>query len=109
MIHHIVVMKFNPDVTDADIDKLGKMLGALPDAITEIYTYEFGRDVVGSERSCDFALVSSFANLETLKAYQTHPEHLKLLKVLKPMCASIYAVDFEAEAGATQGAERPFF
>jgi hypothetical protein len=107
MIQHIVMMKFDPGVGDAEIDALEAAMDALPNKITEIYTYEFGRDVVHSERSYDFALVSTFANLETLKAYQTHPEHIKLLAMLKPMCASILAVDFEVEAGATRGAEPP--
>lgn len=107
MIQHIVMMKFHPQVASADIDGLEAAMEALPDAIAEIHTYEFGRDVLRSERSCDFALVSGFANLATLKAYQAHPEHLKLLAMLKPMCASILVVDFETKAGATRGAEPP--
>jgi hypothetical protein len=107
MIQHIVMMKFHPEVGAAEIDALEAAMDALPNKITEIFTYEFGRDVIRSERSCDFALVSTFANLATLKAYQTHPEHLKLLAMLKPMCTSILVVDFEAKEGATRGAEPP--
>jgi len=109
MIQHIVMMEFKPEVTAPGIDALEAKMRALPNIISEIFTYEFGRDVLRSERSSDFALVSSFANLDTLKAYQVHPAHLELLAMLKPMCASIRVVDFEARPGATRGAEKPPF
>ena len=67
-------------LVDADESNLGlhrlagspsaeTLLEALPDRIDEIESYDFGRDVVRSERSYDFALVSIFANLDTLKHY----------------------------------------
>jgi len=95
MITHVVMMKFKPDVTAADIDDLEAMLDALPDRIHEIQSYDFGRDVVRSERSYDFALVSVFANLDTLKHYQIHPDHQEVVKKLGGMCTHIAAVDYE--------------
>jgi hypothetical protein len=89
------MMKFKPDVTAQDIDELEAMLDRLPDRIDEIESYDFGRDVVRSERSYDFALVSVFANLDTLKHYQAHPDHQVVLKKLGGMCAHIAAVDYE--------------
>ena len=96
MITHVVMMKFKPGVSDEQVDALEKSLDALPDIITEIQSYEFGRDIVGSERSYDFALVSVFANLETLRQYQEQPEHLKVVRKLGELCEKIWAVDFEA-------------
>ena len=96
MITHVVMMKFKPEVTDDQIADLEESFEELPDKITEIQSYEFGRDVVQSERSYDFALVSIFANLETLKQYQKHPAHLVVVQKLQKMCAEIIAVDFEA-------------
>ena len=95
MITHVVMMKFKPEVTTAQIDKLTAMLDQLPDRIDEIQSYDFGRDVVRSERSYDFALVSIFANLDTLKHYQAHPDHQVVVKKLGSMCAHIAAVDYE--------------
>ena len=94
MLNHVVLMKFKPDVTDAQIEALQAMLDDLPNKITEIQTYEFGKDVVQGERSYDFGLVSLFANTDTLRRYQTHPEHLEVLKTLKAMCESVITVDF---------------
>ena len=96
MITHVVMMKFKPGVSDAQVDDLEKSLDALPELILEIQSYEFGRDIVGSERSYDFALVSVFANLETLRQYQEQPEHLKVVRKLGELCDKIWSVDFQA-------------
>lgn len=95
MIQHIVMMKFKPAVTPADIEQLEAMLNSLPDKIIEIQVYEFGKDIVRGERSYDFALVSLFANLDALGRYQQHPEHQKVVAKLQSMCEQIVAVDFE--------------
>jgi hypothetical protein len=94
MLKHVVLMKFKADVVEKDISDLERGLGTLPEKIPEILGYEFGRDVVGSERSYDFALLSSFADLEALKRYQVQPDHQIVLKQVLRMCDSILAVDF---------------
>jgi len=95
MITHVVMMKFKPEVGKKEIDQLEALLDTLPDKIDEIQSYDFGRDVVRSARSYDFALVAVFANLDTLKHYQEHPEHQVVIKKLGGMCAQIAAVDYE--------------
>jgi len=95
MITHVVMMKFKPEISDNEIDELNVLLDGLPDKIDEIQSYDFGRDVVRSERSYDFALVSVFANLDTLKHYQVHPAHQVVVKKLGGMCEHIAVVDYE--------------
>jgi hypothetical protein len=95
MITHVVMMKFKPEVSAKEIDELEALLGRLPDRIDEIQGYDFGRDVVRSDRSYDFALVSIFANLDTLRHYQVHPEHRVVVDKLGAMCEDIVAVDYE--------------
>jgi hypothetical protein len=94
MLNHVVMMKFKPDVTDEQISSLEKMLDDLPNRIVEIHTYEFGRDVIGDERSYDFALISLFANPEALQRYKTHAAHLEVVEILKKLCDQIITVDF---------------
>jgi hypothetical protein len=94
MLHHIVLMKFKSDASEEDLNRLEQMLDALPNKIIEIQTYEFGRDILRSERSYDFALVAGFANLETMQRYQTHPDHRKALAHIRAICEDIRAVDF---------------
>ncbi|MDM8525512.1 Dabb family protein [Desulfococcaceae bacterium HSG8] len=94
MIRHVVLMKFKEGVNETRFVDLENGLKALPSIIPEIKSYEFGLDVVRSERSYDFGLVSGFENLEALKQYQEHPDHLEVLKIIKELCENIIAVDF---------------
>lgn len=94
MIKHIVFMKFKAGVTDKDVAEIEKGLGGLPGRIPEIKEYQFGRDIVHSERSYDFALVSSFEDMEALKRYQVNQHHLPVVAKVKELSESILAVDF---------------
>jgi hypothetical protein len=95
MIKHVVLAKFKKETTEAEIADLQKSLGALPALIPEIKLYEYGPDIVHSERSCDFALVSAFENMDTLKRYQVHPDHVVVLNKFLKLCSDIFAADFE--------------
>ncbi|MEW6113056.1 MAG: Dabb family protein [Thermodesulfobacteriota bacterium] len=94
MIKHVVFMKLKPGVTDAQVDGLRKGLSALPEKIPEIKEYSFGRDVVRSERSMDFALVSAFADLEALKRYIEHPDHQAVVSLVRDLSEKTLTVDF---------------
>jgi len=94
MIKHVVVMKFKPGISESRFRDMEKGLKALPDVISEIKSYEFGLDVVRSERSYNFGLVADFDDLEALRRYQIHPDHLKVLEIIKELCDSILAADF---------------
>jgi hypothetical protein len=94
MIKHVVMLKFKKDAKESGTEELEKKLGALPGVIPEIKSYEFGRDIVRSERSYDFALVSVFDDLEALKRYQIHPRHQEVLKTVKDLCESVVVADF---------------
>ena len=95
MIRHVVFMKFKPETSEASIPEVEMHLGRLPGLIPDILAYEFGRDIVRSERSYDFALISSFNDLEALRRYQVHPDHLVVVDLLKGICERLVAVDFE--------------
>lgn len=94
MIKHVVLMKFKPEASEARFSELETRLKALPENISVIRSYEFGLDVLRSERSYDFAIVSEFENLDTLDFYRNHPDHLEALKIIKEICEDIVAADF---------------
>jgi hypothetical protein len=94
MLKHVVFMKFKQEVTSSDIDDLDRSFSALPGFIPEIKAFEFGRDVIRSDRSYDYALVSAFDSLEAMNRYQVHPEHQAILPKVRSLCDSIIAVDF---------------
>ncbi len=94
MIKHVVMLKFKKDAQEAGIGELENKMGVLPGEIPEIKSYEFGRDIIRSERSYDFALVSVFEDIESVKRYQIHPRHQEVLKILKDLCESVVVADF---------------
>lgn len=95
MLRHLIFLKFKPEITDPEINAIEKNLAALPAVIPEIESFEFGRDIVHSERSFDFALVSTFADLTALKRYQVHQAHQEVLVLVKAACSHILAVDYQ--------------
>ncbi len=95
MITHVVFFKFKPETTESDIQKLTEGFRGLPGAIEEIREFRFGADVIRSERSYDYGLVSSFDDLDAMQRYQVHPQHQKVVAHVKAISASVVAVDFE--------------
>lgn len=95
MLKHVVFMKFKPVVTVSDIDQLKRDLGGLPALIPEIKEFVFGQDILRTERSWDFALVSAFENVDAMNRYQVNPDHQIVVQKVRAMCDSIVVVDFE--------------
>lgn len=93
MITHIVFFKFkDPSAITVTRDKLLALKGKVP----QLRHLEVGVDVIRSERSYDLALISKFATLDDLQAYQVHPDHQEVVKYLSGVKESIVAVDYES-------------
>jgi len=95
MLKHIVFMKFKAGVDATQVADMGKGIGSLPGKIDEIKGFEFGLDILKSERSYDFALIATFTDLDSLKRYQVHPDHIPVIQKVRSLCDSILVVDFE--------------
>lgn len=94
MLTHVVLFKFKPGATAAQIAQLEAGLKGLPTVISEIREFRVGRDVVRSERSYDLGLVSAFDDLAAMQRYQVHPAHQQVVALVKELCAGVVAVDF---------------
>jgi hypothetical protein len=95
MIKHIVFFKFKENTTEKEIREFEKNLQPLPASIDEIRHFEFGRDVIRSERSFDIALIVDFEDLDAGERYQKHPAHLKVIEKARNICSDIKAVDYK--------------
>ncbi|HDM75125.1 MAG TPA: Dabb family protein [Deltaproteobacteria bacterium] len=95
MLKHIVLLKFKPETSGEEKEDLERKLKALPSKIPEIKGYEMGFDIIQSQRSYDFGLIATFENLDALKTYQQHPDHVVVLNKVLEICDGIIAVDFE--------------
>lgn len=109
MLNHVVMMKFKPETTEETIRELEQALDQLPNKIQDIKMYEFGRDILRTPRSYDFALVSLFVGPAALERYQNHPEHLPVVEKIRAMCENVVTVDFYgSDAGSIEAGLKPW-
>ena len=96
MITHIVFFKLANPTTD-NITSVREKLLSMDGKILQLRHLEAGIDLVHSERSYDVALVTKFDSLADLQAYQIHPYHAgEVIPLMKSLCTSIAAVDYES-------------
>ncbi|MGM0534054.1 MAG: Dabb family protein [Campylobacterota bacterium] len=93
MIVHIVFFKLKDK--DKDAPALKRMLDAMPAKIPQIQKLEAGIDFNGSDRACDVALITEFANTQDLKTYAAHPDHLEVIEFVKAVSEYTKVVDYE--------------
>lgn len=95
MITHIVFFKLSEPTADAVAQVRDKLL-SMNGKIDLLRHLEAGADVIRSERSYDVALITRFDSLQDLQAYQVHPYHAgEVVPLMKSLCSSIIAVDYE--------------
>ncbi len=97
MVNHVVSFKlkdFPLDEKKAVAAELKTMLEGLKEKISELKYLEVGINHDLTSANYDLVLISHFDSLETLKAYQVHPEHQKVGKRIVEATVSRAAVDF---------------
>ncbi len=97
MIVHIVMFKFKEENFDANIQEVKEKLNALVALIPELKCLEVGVDFSRSDRAFDLSLYSTFSTKEDLKAYAVHPEHLKVVELIKSVTLESKVVDYVLE------------
>ena len=73
MIRSILLLKFTPEATDAQIEAFGKALEALP--FQGRRHFEFHRDARLTDDAMDAAVIADFDDEETYRAWVTDPGH----------------------------------
>ena len=94
MIRHIVLFKLK-DRSPESVERTASILRAMEGQIPELKSIEVGKDVMHSDRSYDIALVTTFDSLETLAAYNVHPEHQKVIAHMAEVRESSISLDYE--------------
>jgi hypothetical protein len=97
MITHIVMWKLKENAEGGskieNMVKLRNILEALPAVIDGILKFEIGINF--NPDGYDIVLYSVFERLDTLDAYQIHPEHLKVRAFVKNVTEGRSIVDYE--------------
>lgn len=101
MIRHVALFKFKPSFTPALEQRWLAGLGTLVGAVPGLRELTIGKDVLGSDRSYDYAIVADFDHIAQLAGYAAHPLHLPLIALSGPNSEHIVSVDFEIPAPPT--------
>ena len=94
MIVHIVMFKFKEENKVSNIKKVEVELKGLLNKIDELKMIEVGVNFNQSERAFDLSLYSTFETKDDLKAYAVHPEHLKVVELIKSVTTESKVVDY---------------
>jgi hypothetical protein len=94
MIVHIVMLKFKDENKDENILNVANGLKALIDLVPVLKFMEVGINFDESARAFDLSLYSKFATKEDLEIYALHPEHLKVVELIKATTLESKVVDY---------------
>ena len=98
MVQHIVMWKMAEEAEGCtkaqNMEKVAALLTALPPKIQEIQSLAVHRNINMGEGFFDLVLVSSFASMDDLNAYQIHPEHKAVSAFVSKVRLERAAVDY---------------
>ena len=98
MVKHIILFKLKDEVPETDklvvMNKFKEAIEALPAKISVIRKIEVGLNMNPGE-SWHIALYSEFDNLDDVKFYATHPDHVAAGKIIAEAKESRSCVDYE--------------
>jgi hypothetical protein len=98
MIRHVVSWKLVAE--DAAAQELAateivNALEALPAVIPEIVSLQVGRNIAHPDSNWDLVLIADFASLDDIETYHVHPDHQKVIALVRARVSARSAVDFE--------------
>lgn len=99
MIQHIVLFKLNEfeneDLKAVVRNKIKQALLALKDKIEVLKFIQVGQNYELMSSSYDICLITHFETLSDLEIYRVHPEHLKVIELIKSNTSGRAVIDFE--------------
>ena len=97
MIVHIVMFKFKEQNKALNMARVQKKLEDLEYSIDVLKSMEVGINFNESERAMDMSLYSTFETQRDLKTYQEHPEHQKVVELIREVTEESKVVDYILE------------
>ncbi len=93
MLTHIVLFRMKQECKGQASQLVERLLG-MKGKIPQLLDIEAGVDVVHSGRSYDVALITRFASLADMEAYQVNPVHQEVLQFVREVTSESVSVDF---------------
>ncbi len=96
VLRHIVMYKFKPETTPAQIQDVIDAFAGLPKKVDTIIGYEAGTNVSKEGKSEGFThvFVVTFRSEADLSAYLVHPAHEAYVKVVKDKREKVVVFDY---------------
>jgi hypothetical protein len=97
VIKHIVMWKVHGETLERKSEaakRVKRAFEALHGKIPGMLKIEIGIDISRIDYACDVVLYSEFDSRESLEAYATHPEHLRVRDELAGVRTSRHQVDY---------------
>ncbi|GAB4108788.1 MAG: hypothetical protein Kow001_07360 [Acidobacteriota bacterium] len=98
-LRHVVAFKFKPDASSDQVAKVVAEFRALKDKIPQIVAFETGTNVSpeGLDKGFTHAFVLTFRTAADRDAYLVHPDHQSFGKLVAPVLADVFVIDFWAD------------
>lgn len=99
VLRHIVMYKFKPEVTPAQVQEVVDAFGLLPKKINTIVGFEHGPNVSQEGKSEGFThvFVVTFKSEKDLTDYIAHPAHADYVKVVQNRREKVIVFDYWTE------------
>ena len=94
MVIHIVMFRFKDENKEENLKEVTSRLNALVELIPTLNSMEVGLDFSRSERAFDMSIYTTFDSKEALGEYAVHPEHLKVVELIKSVTLESKVVDY---------------
>ena len=96
-VHHIVLLRFHPQRSPADIDKVFQQVAELQKLIPGIDHFSGGpySSSEGLNQGLTHGFLIAFSSVESRDAYLTHPEHERVKNAILPCIEQVIAFDYE--------------
>jgi hypothetical protein len=97
-VQHIVLFSFPRELTEAEAGQMLDMVASWPAQIGLMTKCRLGTDLTGARnRGYSQLLYAEFPDLESMKAYQEHPVHLRFVDWLKELECTPLAFDYHLD------------
>ncbi len=98
MLQHLVLLRFKPTASAADITAIEAAFCALRTLVPGVAALEWGLDASpeGLAKGFTHAFLLSFAGAAQRDAYLPHPAHQAFVAQLKPVLDDVLVIDYEA-------------
>ncbi len=98
-LRHVVAFKFKAETSQEQVGEVVAEFRALKDKIPQIVAFEAGTNVSpeGLDKGFTHGFVLTFRTAADRDAYLVHPDHQAFGKLVGPLLADVFVIDFWAE------------